>query len=41
MLDCVSNVSELAIFEDEEVVFLSQSLQFLIEIRCVVLLLDK
>lgn len=31
MLDCVPNVSKLAIFEDEEVVILSQSLQFLAE----------
>lgn len=40
MLDCVPNVSKLAIFKDEEVVFLSQSLQFLDEGHCVVLLAD-
>ncbi len=38
MLDRVPDVSKLAIFKDEEVVFLSQSLQFLAEGRCVVLL---
>lgn len=37
MLDCVPNVSKLAIFKDKEVVFLSQSLQLLAEGQCVVL----
>lgn len=40
MLDCVPDVSKLAIFKDEEVVFLSQSLQFLAEGHCVVLSAD-
>lgn len=38
MLDCVPNVSELAVFKDEEVVLISQSLQFLAEGHCVILL---
>lgn len=40
MLDCVPNVSKLAIFKDEEVVLLSQSLQFLAEGHREVLLAD-
>lgn len=38
MLDRVSDVSELAVFKDEEVVLLGQCLQFLAEGHCVVLL---
>lgn len=41
MLDCVPNVCKLAIFKDEEVVLLSQSLQLLAEGRCVVLFVRK
>lgn len=40
MLDRVPNVGKLAIFKDEEVVFLSQSLQLLAEGRGVVLTTD-
>lgn len=38
MLDRISDVSELAVFKDDEVVLLGQRLQFLAEGYCVVLL---
>lgn len=37
MFDSVSNVSKLAVFKDEEAVFVSQSLQLVADGRCVVL----
>lgn len=37
MFDSVSNVGKLAVFKDEEVVLVGQSLQFVADRRCVVL----
>lgn len=37
MFDSVSNVSKLAVFKDEEVVLVGQSLQLVADCRCVVL----
>lgn len=38
MFDCVPNISKFAIFKDKEVVFISQGLQLLVKVCCVVLL---
>lgn len=41
MFDGVPNVSKLAVFKDEEVVFFGQSLQFVADGHCVVLVAGK